>query len=317
MTAPRGVVAVTGSSGYLGGCLLRHLEEYGDYDRLVAIDARPLPFPVHNVAAYRRDVSQPVHDIFIDDGVAAVVHFAFSLPRGSREVSDVGQANRNALDGVLKSCEEARVRHIVYVSSHTVYGARPGNPIPLTTEAPWREPPDLFYAQENARAEQRLTEFAENHRDIRVTVLRSCKVLGPIAGFFLPPETFPRWMLGVEGFDPPLQFLHEEDLARVLSILLEREIAGTFNIAGDGLVFYKELAGIIGSRILWLPPVLAYPLAKFVRDPHFQMEPGRAGLNLLRYPVVMSTGKLRQATGYRYWHTSQEALVSYANANLY
>ena len=316
MTAPPKVVAVTGSSGYIGSCLLRHLEEYGNYDRLVAIDIRPLPFPVHNVAAYRRDVAQPVQDVFLNDGVEAVVHLAFSRPRNRREAGEVSEANRNALEGVLRSCESATVGHVIYVSSHTVYGARPDNPIPLTVDAQRQAPPDLLYAQDNARAEQRLTEFAENRRDIRVTVLRSCKVVGPSASSGLPVEAFPRWLVGVEGFDPPLQFLYEEDLARVLNILIERGISGAFNIAADGLVFYKELAEIIGSRILWLPPFLAYPMSQFVRDPHFQMEPGRSGLNLVRYPVVMSTSKLRQATGYRFWHTSQEALVSFANSKM-
>ena len=318
LSRPAGnVVAVTGASGYIGGCLLRHFEDYGDYDKLVAIDNRPLPFPVHNAAAYRLDVSEPIGDVLGDNGVTALVHLAFATnrSRNRREVGEVRAANFRALESVLESCAQARVGHVLYISSHTVYGARPGNPVPLTTEAALWPPPDMSYAQDNANAEEALTAFSRFHQDINVTVLRSCKVLGPTAGSQLSPGVFPRWMPGVEGFDPPLQFLYEEDLARILNILIARGISGTFNVAGDGLVFYTELAEIVGSRIFWLPPFLARPMARFLYDPHFQIEPTSSALNFVRYPVVMGTGKLRQATGYRYWHTSREALVSYANSN--
>ena len=87
-------------------------------------------------------------------------------------------------------------------------------------------------------------------------------------------------------------------------------------MAGDGVVFYREMAEIINKRMVNLPNFLAYPLVRLTWNLRLQRDSTAAGLNLVRYPMVISTGTLKQATGYRFWHTSMDALKSYANSNL-
>ena len=318
MTEHRKVVAVTGASGYIGASLLRHLEEHGNVDKLVAIDNRPLPFPVHNIVAYRRDVTESIQDTLAGNNVSTLVHLAFISRRGRnrREVNEIRDANLKALRSVFESCVHARVQHIIYLSSHTVYGARPDNPIPLTVRSPLRAPPDFPYGYDNFLAEQAIQEFSEHQGETKVTILRSCMVLGPTAGNYVTQAFFRRWLLEVENYNPPLQFLYEEDLARVLNIFINRGIPGIFNVAGDGVVFYREMAKIIKSRLVSLPSFLAYPLVQMAWNLHLQRESTASGLNLVRYPIVLSTGTLRQATGYKFWHTSMETLTAYANSSL-
>ena len=123
-------------------------------------------------------------------------------------------------------------------------------------------------------------------------------------------------MLGVIDYNPPLQFVYEDDLARILTIVIRRRLAGIFNVAGDGVVFYKEFAETIKSRLINLPAFLAYGLAQLSWNLHLQRESTACGLDLVRYPMVLSTGKLHQATGYRFWHTSMETLSAFANSSL-
>ena len=247
-----------------------------------------------------------------------MVHLAFNSRKGRnrREVNEIREANLKALHSVLESCARARVQHIIYLSSHTVYGARPGNPIPLTVRSPLRAPPDFPYGYDKFLSEQAIQEFSEHQGDTKITILQPCMVLGPTAASDVTQTFFRRWSLEVENYNPPLQFLYEEDLARVLNIFIERAIPGTFNVAGDGVVFYREMAGIVKSRLVSLPAFLAYPLVQMTWNLHLQRYSGAAALNLVRYPIVMSTGTLRQATGYRFWHTSMETLTAYANSNL-
>ncbi len=115
--------------------------------------------------------------------------------------------------------------------------------------------------------------------------------------------------------NPPLQFVYEDDLARVLTIMIQRGLPGIFNVAGDGVVFYHEMAEVIKSRLLNLPAFLAYPLAQLTWNLHLQRESTASGLDLIRYPILLSTAKLHWATGYRFWHTSLEALTAYANSS--
>ena len=138
-------VAVTGASGYVGARLLRKLEDEEGINNLVAFDNLPPVAPIRNMAAYRVDVTKPIDDALAHHNVSTLVHLAFIPRRGRnrREVESIRQTNLDALSAVLESCARAGVNHIVYLSSHTVYGAHADNPIPLTDAAPLRPLPDF------------------------------------------------------------------------------------------------------------------------------------------------------------------------------
>lgn len=318
MSTPSTVVAVTGASGYIGTRLLRELGKQDGPDQLVAIDTRHPPFPVLNVVAYRRDVTEPIADVLLHHRATTLVHLAFSARRGRNrnEVDAIRQANLDALAAVLDSCVRAGLRHFIYLSSHTVYGARPANPIPLTEKASPRPLPGFPYGYDKYLSELTIQRFAEQHTDVKVTILRSCIVLGPSGASSMTSGLFRPWLLGVLNYNPPLQFLHEDDLARVLNIIVRRKLPGVFNVAGEGVVYYDEVTEIIKSRLIILPAFLVYPLAQLTWNLRLQRDSTGSGLDLVRYPMVLSTGKLTQATGYRFRHTSLETLTSFANSLL-
>lgn len=314
MSQPPKVVAVTGASGYIGARLLRELEEE-ELGKLVAIDTRPVPLPIHNFAAYRQDVITPIDHALRQHRATSLVHLAFVMRRGQnrREINATREANLNALRTVLDSSAQARIKHVIYLSSHTVYGAHRDNPVPLTERAPLRPLPDFPYGIDKYLSEQILRTFSEEHPDTKVTVLRACVVLGPTADNEVTRAFFRPRLLRVRGYDPPLQFLHEDDLARVLAIIVRGEIPGEFNVAGEGVVFYREMAKTVHSRLVTLPASMAYPLTQLAWKLGIQRESPATGLSMVRYPMVLSTGELRKATGYRFWYTSQEALTAFAN----
>ena len=318
MTQPPEGVAVTGASGYIGARLLQKLEEQGDPRKLVAIDLNPPPLPIHNIAVYRQDVTEPIDDLLQSHQTSTLVHLAFITRRGinRREVISIREANLKALRSVLNSGLRARIRHFVYLSSHTVYGARPDNPIPLTEGSPLRPSPDFPYAYDNLLSEQMIQEFAEEHPDIIVTVLRPCVVLGPNADNYTTRAFSRPWLVAVHDYNPPLQFVYEDDLARILTVIIKQGVPGVFNVAGEGVVFYREVAEIIKSKLIELPAFLGYPLVKLTWRLRLQRYSTAAGLDLVRYPIILSTTKLRHTTGYRFWHTSRDALVSFTNSCL-
>ena len=312
------VVAVTGAAGYVGSRLLYKLEETGEQRKLVAFDTKPLAFPIHNVAAYRKDVAQSIEDTLVHHRATTLVHLAFDARRGRnrREVADIRQSNLDVLQSVLESCARARVRHFLYLSSHTVYGAYGDNPVPLADDAPFRPLPDFSYGYDKYLSEQLIQAFGEQHSDIKITILRSCIVLGPNGENTIAKAFFRPVLMGVLDYNPPLQFVYEDDLARVLAIMIKEELPGVFNVAGEGVVFYREMARVIKSKLLSLPAIFAYPLLQLAWNLGIQRESPASGLDLIRYPIVLDTSKLRRATGYRFWHTSLETLVSFANSCL-
>lgn len=188
--------------------------------------------------------------------------------------------------------------------------------MPLTEQAPLRPSLDFSFGYDKFLSEQILESFAERHADIKVTVLRVSPVLGPgadndISRIFLHPRP-----LGVCGYNSPFQFLHEDDLAHILSIIIQRSVSGVFNVTGDGVAFYREIAEAIPTRPRCIPAVLAYPLIGCTWGLGLQRHRSPAHLDFMRYPILLSTGKLAQATGYRLKYTSLETLISFVNSVL-
>ena len=310
-------VAITGASGYIGSLLLRHLQDRFP-GRLVALDTRPLPEPIFNTIVRRHDVGQPFHDLLSQRRVTTLVHLAFEEAQRLNldEIEHIRETNLRTLQMALNSCVSAQVNHVIYLSSHTVYGAHKDNPIPLTERAPLRPAQDSPLAYDKFLSEQILHSFAQRHTNMDVTVLRSCPVLGPgsrpvLSSIFSVPHP-----LGLSGYNPPFQFLHENDLVRVLTTIIQRGGGGVFNLSGDGVAFLREIAAALPDKMAFLPPALAYPAVSLGWHLGLQRKRTLSDLELLKYPLLLSTAKLKQATGFRHRYTSLETITAFANAVL-
>ena len=312
------VVAVTGASGYLGSRLLLHLEEQ-DLGKLVGFDLNPPPNPIHNIVRYRMDVKDSIEDILRNHRVTTVVHLASSPYRNynRRDNRNARDNNLNLLNSVLQSSYRSEVRQIVYISSHTVYGARSDNPVPLTEKAPLLISEEFPYGYEQFLADQTLDTFSEDHPETKVALLRCSPILGPSAAnrlftLFMQPNP-----VGTTGFNPSFQFLHEDDFAKLLTIFINKELAGVFNVAGNGVIFLNEISEMISHRIPKLPSYVANPLFVFSQLLGIQKSQSPMDLDFLRYHTILSTGKLEYVSGFRPAYSSLETMRSYANSVLY
>ena len=312
MTTQRKVVAVTGSSGYIGAKLLEHLEETPGLGKLVAFDTRPLPAPIHNIASFRRDISTPIDEELNLHRVNTLVHLAFARRSSPnrRDGAIASELNRQMLGSITRSCSRSNIGHLIYLSSHTVYGARPDNPLPISEDFPRQPAPGFQYANEHLRAEQMLTEFAETMPEMKLTIFRCPAVLGTMAGTGLLREFYFPGPLGASDYNPPLQFVYDDDLARILCLAITRELPGVFNVPGEGVVFLRELDEAMAMRQFLLPSQLARPLNRLAGGGFTY-----ADHNLTRWPILLSAARLHSATGYRFRHTAQEAVIALANSS--
>ena len=312
MTTQRKVVAVTGSSGYIGAKLLDHLEETPGLGKLVAFDTKPLPAPIHNIASFRRDISTPIGEELNLHRVSTLVHLAFarrSTPT-RRDGAIASEQNRQMLESITESCSRANIGHLIYLSSHTVYGARPDNPLPINEDSPLQPAPGFQYANEHLRAEQALMEFSQTMPEMKLTIFRCPAVLGTMAGIAMLREFYFPGPLGASDYNPALQFVYDDDLARILCLAITQELPGVFNVPGDGVVFLNELDDALGMRQLLLPSYLARPINRLTGGGFTT-----ADHNLTRWPILLSQAKLHSTTGYRFRHTAQEAVTAFANSN--
>lgn len=218
-----------------------------------------------------------------------------------------GKKNLIVLNHVLDASASIEPAQLVHVSSGTIYGAWPDNPVPLTEETSPRPNPKLGYAVEKRRAEVVVEQWARDHPEVAVTLLRpACTVGSQEQPLYRALASGTRPPLGAEG--RRVQFLHVDDLAAAVVHACERGLAGTFNVAPDNGV-QAEVAGALagGSAMLPLPaPVRALSTALRWRLWRSGAPPGARPY--AEHTWVIAGDKLR-STGWKPEYSSEQALV--------
>ena len=113
------------------------------------------------------------------------------------------------------------------------------------------------------------------------------------------------------GYDPLIQFVHEDDLAKIIMLCLSQRKAGIYNVAGEGEVQYSEVARLCGKRLIALPERLLRLLMSFSWMLHLQSESPPSGLEFIKYPPIISTQKLKNELGFQFTYSSSDALLSF------
>ena len=312
MAEPIRRVAVTGAAGYIGRRLVSALEADSRVESVLAIDLLPMASEVsHKVTFLRHDITEPLAASLSDHGVDALVHLAFLLnpsldrPR-SREVNIAGAVQ------VLRSCAEAGVGHIVYLSSSTVYGAHPDNPTELIEESPVRPVRGFKYSEDKACVEGLLSDFLEQYPRMTVSLLRACPVMGPSADNFIAKAFSKPFLVGVSRHDPEMQLCHEDDVVEIIRACTLSRSEGTYNVAGGSTIRWSQMVRSMGRRLVRLPAWIIYPITELTWRLGLQKDSPAVGLDFIRYPWVVDTTKLRKELGFGAMRTSREAWDSFA-----
>lgn len=309
-------IAITGISGYIGSKLLEHLDRRDNVKNIIGIDIKEPRVKSKKLKFYRHDVRQPFGELFIENKVDAVVHLAFIL-RPTRNTALARQIDIGGTKNLLDACRQANVKHLLYLSSHTAYGAFKDNPIPLTEDSPLRPIPGFQYSQEKVEIEKTLHDFSANNPDITLTILRNCPVVGANAiGTATTIMFTPLVMLGFIGSDAPMQFIHEDDLINIMGIFIEQRKGGIYNVAGDGTLKYSEVARLLCKRLLKLPAKLLELAVSLSWALHLQNAAPAGTLNFIKYPPVVSTDKIKRELGFKFQYSSKAALSSFADCVL-
>lgn len=306
-------IAITGISGYMGTKLLKHLDGFDAVHKITGIDTKEPRVKSAKLEFYQRDIREPLNDLFIKNRVDTAVHLAFIL-RPTRQTALTRQVDIEGTKNLVNSCRQAGVKHLLYLSSHTVYGAHKDNPIPLMEDSPLRPVTGFQYSRDKVEAERILRDFGASDQNITVTILRSCPVIGPGAVGSATTIMFePFMMIGVTGYDPPMQFVHEDDLTSLLGTFINSPKEGIFNVAGDGVLKYSEVARLLRKRLLKLPGKLLELLIAFSWSTYLQSASPASGLEFIKYPPVVSTDKLKRELDFTFKYSSKEALSTFVN----
>jgi UDP-glucose 4-epimerase len=307
------VIAVTGLDSFAGSRSVERLLGWSPPPRLVGID-RALPAALEGRIEFRElDLTEPAADtqlaeLLEKERCEAVLHAAFrSAPHSERE----RQRELEVLGSlaVIGAVGAARVPKLVLTSHAEVYGARADNPALLTESQPLRPHPDAHQAVGRAEVESLLRAFAARHRTVVTTSLRPCWVIGPTLDDPRMRRLTAAQVTTPLGYDPLVQFLHEDDWIGAIELALRRDARGAFNLAGEGALPLSTLLRLAGVRVRARPHPLLYALGHvaWLRETG---APPAAWYEYLRFPWVLDVRRARVELGFRPRYSTREAWLA-------
>jgi UDP-glucose 4-epimerase len=312
------VVLVTGVARYLGGRLARMLLDAPGVDRVVGVDVVSPDSDLGDVEFVRADIRNPIiAKVIAAAEVDTVVHMnviATPLTVGGR--SSMKEINVIGTMQLLAACQRApSVQRLVVKSSTSVYGSSAKDPALFTEDLDPRELPRSGYGKDSVEVEGYVRGFARRRPDVGVVQLRFANVLG--AGiqtafteyFKLPviPTVF--------GYDPRLQFIHEDDCLDLLQAMTLDTHVGTYNAAGDGVITLSQAIRRAGKPSLpVIAPLLSTTGGLIRRTGLVDFSPDQ--LRLLRYGRAVSCERLADRVGWRPAYSTLEAFDAYVAAQV-
>ncbi|MEA2487733.1 MAG: hypothetical protein QOF16_1387 [Actinomycetota bacterium] len=297
-------IAVTGAAGYIGGHVINLLDRDDRVERILGFDIRRPRIAAQKLIFDEVDVrSEALAARF--SGVDVVVHLAFVMDPVKDE-SFMRDVNVNGSQNVFRAAGKAGVRKLVYTSSAVAYGAHPDNEVPLTEESPLRANLDFSYPAHKLEVEYVLKEVQQEFPDLKMVVLRPAIVFGPNTDNAWSHMLESPVLLGVTGHRPPLQFVHEGDVAGAVFFAATEGVVGYFNVSADGWLEVTEILSLLHRRRIDVPEPVAFALMERMWRMGWTDAP--AGMmHYLMHPWVVTNAKLTQA-GFKPAHSNEEAL---------
>ncbi len=297
-------VAVTGSAGSLGKRVVDLLVQDQSVYRVVAIDRRHQRSTDDKVSAVRLELSAPTGEpdelaaAFV--GCDSVVHCASDEGRVSHHL-----VAADILARVLDAATEAEVGHVVIISSAMVYGAWPDNPVPLAEDAPLRANDDLAFVAAKREMERLASTWASGGR--RAAVLRPTTTLAESGSSWIARSLRIATTIRSDRVDPPVQFVHYDDLASAAAIVATQRAAGVYNVSPDGFIGSEAFHQLIGGLQLRVPGDLSDLVLRVGRQ--LGVRPTPEGIEpYVHAPWVVANDRLR-SLGWSPRFSNEEALV--------
>ena len=307
-------VLVTGLGTFWGSRIAQRLEQRPDVELVVGVDAREPRLPLRRTEFVKADASYGILRRMVRaTQVDTVLHTHLEVDstradgRHLHEVNVIGTMNLLAAAG-----DGSAVRKLVVKTSTLVYGSNFDDPYFFRETTPRTHPPTTAVERSLLDVDALVRDFAEDNPDVSVTSLRFANVLGDdVTTVFssmlrmpVVPEVF--------GFDPRLQFVHEDDVTRALEHATASDASGTFNVAGPGTITWSEACSLVGRRRVAMPPLLTGVAAVPMRLVRIVDIPPEM-LRLLRYGRGVDT-QAYVDTGFEYRFTTRATVEAFARA---
>lgn len=241
-------VMVTGAAGQWGSRVAQSLLKQSGL-RVLGIDRRAPDIPDERLDFIKADVRNPLlADLLRAEQVDTVVHLAWRERQWYQEEDFDSNVLGTML--LLGACIDAGVSQVVLQSTMAVYGAQAENPMYVDEERPLNATSRFAWVREALEVEHFVQELKPDYPELRIAILRFANVIGadvdtPFTQLLRLP-VLPHLL----GFDPLLQVIDARDVVQAHTLAVLSQVDGPINVAGEGIVTFWQLAGMLGRAVL-------------------------------------------------------------------
>lgn len=312
---PEGLVVI-GAHTILGELLIEKLEENPAIEKFWVIDLHaPKKRKFKKLHFIKMNLTLPAADALLaeklkDLGAKTVVHCALKNnpsqnPADAHELEVIGTIN------ILSAIKAAQVEKIVVCSTTMVYGASSKNPNYISETAPLALHAEAHFVRDKVEAEKQIIRLQEEEPSIKTTVLRFSLIVGPRTENYFTALLRRPVVATLLGYDPLLQFIHEDDAVKALEIAVFGNYPGIFNIVGKGVIPLSYALREAGKINLPVAPFLAYPFIQVLWNLQISAVPGKL-LDYFRYLWVADGEKAREVMKFNPQYSSKDAFLDLA-----
>lgn len=317
-------ILITGSAGYIGSLLVKHLLKEGA--KIVGIDLLPRPERVsqnRNLVWITTDLSSNgwKKPALREAPFDAIVHLAFKIrsPYGKEKITE--EENLAAAKNVFEFAFKHKVPRLIYSSSVAAYGAKKENVGRLLKENDQLKENASPYGRQKRLVEEMLFFLvAKLKPSTHTIVVRLNSVTGPL-GQGLESKfgliTFLRKLLPFVIEAHPAwarQFIHESDTENIFSRLVrmppKKGALNIYNAAPPSFLTARDIADALGKRVAVVPQKLIRPafwVAWHATRGRIPTHPASA--DGLIYPINVDGSKLKEI-GFEYKFGPADALLA-------
>jgi UDP-glucose 4-epimerase len=214
---------------------------------------------------------------------------------------------------LLNACAGQKIKKFIMASTTDVYGALPSNPNYLSEGHETRGGIKSKFIRDKIDAENQALKYAKIHPETIVTILRPCTILGPKIRDYKTTFLSRTAVFTVMGFDPLMQFVHEEDVIGAFNKVLTENYPGIYNIVGEGILPLSKVMQLSGKLGIPVPSPMLYPMAQLMWYTDIFPAPA-SHLDFLKYLCVADGRKAKKKMGFVPRYTSKDALLSFIGA---
>jgi len=292
-------VLITGVSNFWGTELAGRLAADHAVERVVGIDTRAPERPLPGIELIETDLrSETLRDTLAGLDVDTIVHNDVNqFPAPDRRARQLHDINVIGTLNLLTAAERMPgLEAVVLRGSAAIYGSEPSAPDFVPEELALRALLRTRFQRDLGELEKLLDAFARRRPRVTCTILRLQPVLGlrltnPITHLLRLPAV-PTYL----GFDPRVQFLHEDDSVDALAAAVARPLRGPVNVAGEGTVSLHWALRRLGRTPIPIPhPLFGTVVGAAQRAGALEMTPDMA--RYLRYGRGVDTTRMRDELG--------------------